>query len=218
MLGARGGMVARLGDDGFSRQTLEHFQPILKQVTKTEAGQRSIPIPASLKQVLERHRAWLEVQLSACGVRLSGETPVFATAEGKYTHPDNLARALRDLLDWSNPGTVTRSRRNGKTVQVSFQERLRGVPTNARVQLELAVLAGEALPQISPHDLRHTCGTLWLRNDVRLEVVSKWLGHADIGVTLRVYRHVLPSETRAFKVDFFEVSILVRAMRETVLN
>ncbi len=72
-------------------------KPILKQVTKTEAGQRSIPIPASLKQVLERHHTWLETQLSACGVTQSNETPVFATAKGNYTHPDNLARALRDL-------------------------------------------------------------------------------------------------------------------------
>ncbi len=123
-----------------------------------------------------------------------------------------------DLLDWSNPGTVTRNRGKGKTVQVSFQERLRGVNTTARAQLEAAVLAGETLPRISPHDLRHTCGTLWLRNDVRLEVASKWLGHADIGVTLRVYRHVLPSETRAFKVDFFETAIPVRAVRENALN
>ena len=135
-------------------------KPILKQVTKTEAGQRTIPIPDSLKQILERHRAWLEAQLSTCDVTLSSKTPVFATAEGNYTHPDNLARALRDLVDWSNPGTVTRSRGNGKTMQVSFLERLRGVDTKARTQLEAAVLAGEALPQISPHDLRHTCGTL----------------------------------------------------------
>ena len=198
--------------------TVNLGKPILKQFTKTQAGQRTVPIPDSLKQVLERHRAWLEVQLSVCGVTLSGKTPVFATAEGNYTHPDNLARALRDLLDWSNPGAVKRNRGKGKTVQVNFQERLRGVPTDARAQLELAVLAGEALPRISPHDLRHTCGTLWLRNDVRLEVVSKWLGHADIGVTLRIYRHVLPSETRAFKVDFFEAAIPVRAVRENVLN
>ena len=198
--------------------TVTGGKPILKQITKTEAGQRSIPIPSSLAQILERHRIWLEAQLSACGVTLSDETPVFATAEGHYTHPDNLARALYDLLDWSNPGTVTRNRGKGKTVEVSFQQRLRGVDTTARAQLEAAVLAGEALPRISPHDLRHTCGTLWLRNDVRLEVVSKWLGHADIGVTLRVYRHVLPSETRAFKVDFFEAAIPVRAVRETALN
>jgi integrase len=50
------------------------------------------------------------------------------------------------------------------------------------------------LPHTRLHDLRHTFATLQLRNgppDHYLQV-SRWLGHADPGVTLRVYAHVIP--------------------------
>ena len=42
------------------------------------------------------------------------------------------------------------------------------------------------------HDLRHTCATLLLSRGVNIKVVSEMLGHSDIGITLRVYGHVLP--------------------------
>ena len=41
------------------------------------------------------------------------------------------------------------------------------------------------------HDLRHTAGTLALRQGMTLHAVSKMLGHADPVMTLRRYAHVL---------------------------
>jgi integrase len=41
------------------------------------------------------------------------------------------------------------------------------------------------------HDLRHTAGTLALRQGVPLHTVSKMLGHSDPAMTLRRYAHVL---------------------------
>jgi integrase len=41
------------------------------------------------------------------------------------------------------------------------------------------------------HDLRHTAGTLALRQGVPLHMVSKMLGHTDPAMTLRRYAHVL---------------------------
>ena len=41
------------------------------------------------------------------------------------------------------------------------------------------------------HDLRHTAGTLALRQGVPLHAVSRMLGHADPAMTLRRYAHVL---------------------------
>jgi integrase len=41
------------------------------------------------------------------------------------------------------------------------------------------------------HDLRHTVGTLALRQGVPLHTVSKMLGHSDPAMTLRRYAHVL---------------------------
>jgi integrase len=41
------------------------------------------------------------------------------------------------------------------------------------------------------HDLRHTAGTLALRQGVPLHTVSRMLGHSDPAMTLRRYAHVL---------------------------
>jgi integrase len=41
------------------------------------------------------------------------------------------------------------------------------------------------------HDLRHTAGTLALRQGVPLYTVSKMLGHSNPAMTLRRYAHVL---------------------------
>ena len=47
--------------------------------------------------------------------------------------------------------------------------------------------------RITPHGLRHTCATLLLSAGVQPHVVQKRLGHTDIGMTLGIYAHVLPS-------------------------
>jgi integrase len=41
------------------------------------------------------------------------------------------------------------------------------------------------------HDLRHTAGTLALRQGMPLHAVSKMLGHSDPAMTLRRYAHLL---------------------------
>lgn len=76
-----------------------------------------------------------------------------------------------------------------------------------RASLKAVVSAGEALPEISPHDLRHTYATLMLRRGVQLEVVSKLLGHADPVITLRVYRKVGSDELEAARlIDISETT------------
>lgn len=42
------------------------------------------------------------------------------------------------------------------------------------------------------HDLRHTHATLLLARGVHPKVVSERLGHANIGITLDTFSHVLP--------------------------
>jgi integrase len=54
------------------------------------------------------------------------------------------------------------------------------------------LLAKARLPEgVRFHDLRHTAGTLALRQGMTLHAVSKMLGHADPAMTLRRYAHVL---------------------------
>ena len=54
----------------------------------------------------------------------------------------------------------------------------------------------DRLPRIRFHDLRHTAATLLLAADVHPKVVQERLGHAQIGMTLGTYSHVLPSMQR----------------------
>ena len=50
---------------------------------------------------------------------------------------------------------------------------------------------------IQMHGARHTAATIMLRQKVPLKVASERLGHADVGVTMRVYQHVNESDDRA---------------------
>ena len=46
------------------------------------------------------------------------------------------------------------------------------------------------------HDLRHTAGSFWLTAGVPLDVVSRWLGHANIDTTWKIYMHQLKHDDR----------------------
>ena len=71
----------------------------------------------------------------------------------------------------------------------------RGRPLNWRnVTREFKKHPGAAgLKAIRFHDLRHTNATLMLEAGTHPKVVQERLGHSDIGITLNVYSHVLPT-------------------------
>jgi integrase len=46
-------------------------------------------------------------------------------------------------------------------------------------------------PTLNPHALRRGAGSLLLNEGVPVPVVSRYLGHANPGITMRVYAHVL---------------------------
>jgi len=54
--------------------------------------------------------------------------------------------------------------------------------------------ADVGLPAIRLHDLRHSYATAALAAGVPVKVLSQRIGHADVGVTLKVYAHVLPGD------------------------
>jgi len=53
-------------------------------------------------------------------------------------------------------------------------------------------IAGNELPRIRFHDLRHTHATQLLKSNVHPKIVQERLGHEDISTTLNLYSHVLP--------------------------
>ncbi len=173
---------------------------------KTKNSIRDIPIPPSLRVVLEIHKAVQAKLTLNRGDKWQASSFVFATELGTPTHPANLGRALSSILEWSNPAPIEHKVR-GKTSDsraYTLEERLRVIDRQYRPNLLAIIHTGKPLPRISPHDLRHTAGTLMLRRGVPVEVVSKILGHARVSITLDVYRHVSDLEKRAQIVDLFE--------------
>jgi integrase len=53
-----------------------------------------------------------------------------------------------------------------------------------------------SVPAITFHALRHTHATLLLKEGTHAKIVSERLGHANIGITLDTYSHVLPDMQR----------------------
>jgi integrase len=55
------------------------------------------------------------------------------------------------------------------------------------------LLARAKLPSIRFHDLRHSAATLMLSQGVHPKIASEMLGHSQIGITLDLYSHVIPT-------------------------
>lgn len=53
-------------------------------------------------------------------------------------------------------------------------------------------LVAAGIAEMRFHDLRHTCATLLLAQQVNPKIVSEMLGHATVSMTLDRYSHVLP--------------------------
>ena len=51
-------------------------------------------------------------------------------------------------------------------------------------------IAKHGMPKMRFHDLRHSCASLLLANDVPLKQIQEWLGHSDIGTTANIYSHL----------------------------
>jgi integrase len=54
------------------------------------------------------------------------------------------------------------------------------------------IVHNAGVPTIRFHDLRHTHGSLLIRDGIHVKVVSERLGHASIAFTMQTYQHVLP--------------------------
>ena len=58
----------------------------------------------------------------------------------------------------------------------------------------LAVIAASGVPDPGTHGLRHLAATAMLRAGVSPAIVAAKIGHADIGLTVGTYGHLLPSD------------------------
>ncbi len=63
-------------------------------------------------------------------------------------------------------------------------------PSNLLAHNYYPLLVRAGLPRLTFHAMRHTAATLMLETGTHIRVAAERLGHADPGVTLRVYSHV----------------------------
>ncbi len=54
------------------------------------------------------------------------------------------------------------------------------------------IVHNAGVPTIRFHDLRHTHGSLLIKEGIPVKVVSERLGHANIAFTIQTYQHLLP--------------------------
>jgi integrase len=186
--------------------------PTRAELTKTSHSKRDILIPPSLKAALEEHRQMQLKERETAEDAWQNTGAVFATKTGEWVHPDNFERAVSDIEKWSSWNFYNEPDKRG----VARGHRM--FKATERKGIEALIQDGKPLPHLTPHDLRHTAGTLMLRKGVPVEVVSKTLGHASISITYDVYRHVLDSEKRQFVIDLFPNPIPTRVVSISPLN
>ena len=53
-----------------------------------------------------------------------------------------------------------------------------------------SILKKHGLRKIRFHDLRHSCASLLLANNVPMKQIQEWLGHSDISTTANIYSYL----------------------------
>jgi site-specific recombinase XerD len=144
--------------------------------SKTKAGKRTIPIVPELQPLLDQ---WLhqlaEHNLHALSV------PLLTSRHGS---PMRTSFAWRLVKRVAHRAGVRPRPCSCHTLHPPHQP---GCPQN---------LNGYNKSDVSPHTLRRTFGSHLLNNGLRLEVVSKLLGHATTTITEQAYAELLDDTTR----------------------
>jgi integrase/recombinase XerD len=144
--------------------------------SKTPAGRRTIPVLPELQPLLHE---WLEHlnhhQLTDPSV------PLLASRSGTPMRPSFGWRLVKRLAHRAGV------RRRACTCHTLHPPHRPGCPQNQN---------GYNKSDVTPHTLRRTFGSHLLNNGLRLEVVSKLLGHSRTTITEHAYAELLDDTTR----------------------
>jgi integrase len=176
---------------------------------KTDSSERSLPLPGSLKAVLLELKETQKKEKAEARDVWIDTGAVFCTELGNLTQPSSYARSLDKFIQWSDPEYIQKDQARKSGSQI---------PRHAQAKVRAVVLAGEKLPELATHDLRHTYATLAIRSKTPIDVVSKLLGHASITITMDRYRHVSASEIQQEAPDLFSNPIPTRNVAIIPLN
>jgi integrase/recombinase XerD len=152
-------------------------ESLLVRKSKTTAGVRTIPVVPTLLPELE---TWLE-SLRSRGIA-SPQAYVLATATGGAFKPSFVWRLVKRA--GARAGVRPIECGCGSMMKTRHD---RGCPQT---------VSGENVSEITPHTLRRTFGSYLLNKGLRLEVVSRLLGHSSTVVTERAYAELLGSTIR----------------------
>lgn len=110
--------------------------------------------------------------------------------------------ALEELRLWRNEQIEQREKTKSPYVFTQEDGELMSLCTPTHKIREIikyynrSCRAGEELPEIHLHDLRHTHASLLLSAGTDIATVSHRLGHSRTSVTLDIYTHALPANDR----------------------
>lgn len=77
----------------------------------------------------------------------------------------------------------------------------------------VSILKKHKLKHIRFHDLRHSCASVMIANDVGIKQIQEWLGHSNFATTANIYTHldysskIKSGETMANAFKFFDTAI-----------
>jgi integrase len=145
--------------------------------SKTYAGTRVIPVVPELVAELE---SWL-AYLATTG-RGGADTPLLATSRCTPMKTTYIWRVVKRVA--ARAGVRVTPCTCGSSTAYRHN---RGCPQTT---------SGENVSAVSPHTLRRTFATDLLNRGVRLEVVSKLLGHSSVAITQKAYATLLDSTAR----------------------
>ncbi len=143
---------------------------------QTHAGRRTIPIVPDLTPILAE---WLD-RLARRGHNTPA-TPLLATRHATLINDSYLWRIVKRLAHRAGVRPIP------CTCHTNKPPHHPGCPQTRN---------GHNLSHISPHTLRRTFATHLLNRGLRLEIVSKLLGHAATTITERAYAQLLDDTTR----------------------
>lgn len=107
--------------------------------------------------------------------------PTFATDALKAHRLRQAEERIKAKDKWKETGFVFTTRYGGPLE-----------PRNVTRHMQ-ALLVKAKIPSVRFHDLRHTCASLLLAQNVHPRVVMEILGHSKIALTMNTYSHVMPS-------------------------
>ena len=159
---------------------------------KSKAGRRTVPIADDVRQVLQDRRQ-VYVDEKAYTSDWEDHDLVFPNTRGRPMNPRNLQRVYYRLH---------------KRAVAEQRKRLHDLIDSGDVSAEADLRrleAGELLPRIRLHDLRHTHVSLAIKNGIDIRTLAHRIGHARTSVTLDTYAHVIERERAAGAVSLSDL-------------